>query len=50
MVGRRICDRKSRVRCPVYALLRNNLGQVVYMHVPLSTKQYKLVPAALAGT
>jgi len=26
-----------------------NLGQVVYMHVPLSTKQYKLVPA-FAGT
>jgi len=40
---------RSRVRPPVYALPRNNLGQVVYMHVPLSTKQYKLVPA-LAGT
>jgi len=40
---------RSRVRPPVYALPRNNLGQVVYMHVPLSTKQYKLVPAS-AGT
>jgi len=25
------------------------LGKLFYMHVPLSTKQYKLVPA-LAGT
>jgi len=53
MVGRRIRDWKvigrSRVRPPVYALPGNNLGQVVYMHVPLSTKQYKLVPAS-AGT
>jgi len=40
---------RSRVRPPVYALSRNNFGQVVYMHVPLSTKQYKLVPAS-AGT
>jgi len=40
---------RSRVRPPIYVLPRNNLGQVVYMHVPLSTKQYKLVPAS-AGT
>jgi len=50
MVGRRIRDQKvANSPPPVYALLRNNLGQVVYMHVPQSTKQYKLVPA-LAGT
>jgi len=40
---------RSQVRPPIYALPRNNLGHVVYMHVPLSTKQYKLVPAS-AGT
>jgi len=50
MVGRRIRDRKVAGSTPgLYALPRNNLGQVVYMHVPLSTKQYKLVPAS-AGT
>jgi len=49
MVGRRIRDRKVAGSPPVYALPRDNLGQVVYMHVPLSTKQYKLVPAS-AGT
>jgi len=42
-------DGRSRVRPPVYALPRNNLGKLFYMHVPLSTKQYKLVPAS-AGT
>jgi len=46
---RRIRDRKLAGSPLVYALPRNNIGQVVYMHVPLSTKQYKLVPA-LAGT
>jgi len=49
MVGRRIRYRKVAGSTTVYALPRNNLGQVVYMHVPLSTKQYKLVPAS-AGT
>ena len=30
---------------PCLALLGNNLGQVVYTHVRLSTKQYNLVSA-----
>jgi len=50
--SRRVKNRISlqdKVFGSVYALPRNNLGQVVYMHVPLSTKQYKLVPAS-AGT
>jgi len=46
MVGRGFVIGRSRVRPPVYGLPRNNLEQVVYMHVPLSTKQYKLVPAS----
>jgi len=35
---------KSRVSCVTQNYI-STFGQVVYMHVPLSTKQYKLVPA-----
>jgi len=50
MVGRRIRDRKvagSPPRSMRYHV--TTLGKLFHMHVPLSTKQYKLVPAS-AGT
>ena len=42
MVGRRISDREVVSSIPA----RCNSGQVVHTHVPLFTKQYKLVPAS----
>jgi len=49
LVGRRTCViRRSRVRLPVCARLRNDHGQVVHTLVSLPvTKRYILVPVKL---
>ena len=36
MVGRRTCDQEVAGSLPGRALLRNDCGQVVHTHVPLS--------------
>jgi len=48
-VGRRISDREVASSIPGCSAARCNSGQVVHTHVPLFTKQYKLVPAAAGG-
>ena len=45
-VGRRICDQEVTSSIPGCSAARCNSGQVVHTHVPLFTKQYKLVPAS----
>ena len=53
VLGRRTCNREVAGSSPGRSAPRNNSGQVVHnfthTHVPLFTKQYKLVPAQ-AGT
>jgi len=44
-LGRRTCNREVAGSSPGRSSPRNNSGQVVHTHVPLFTKQYKLVPA-----
>ena len=44
-VGRWTCNQEVAVSSPDRSALRNDPRQVVYTHVPLFTKQYKLVPA-----
>jgi len=50
-VGRRIRDREDASSIPGCSAARCNSGQVVHTHthVPLFTKQYKLVPASAGG-
>ena len=48
-VGRRISDREVASSIPGCSAARCNSGQVVHTHVPLFTKQYKLVPALAEG-
>jgi len=45
-VGRRIRDQEVASSIPGGSAARCNSGQVVHTHVPLFTKQYKLVPAS----
>ena len=45
-VGRRIRDQEVASSIPSCSAARCNSGQVVHTHVPLFTKQYKLVPAS----
>jgi len=42
--GRRTCSQEVAGSSPGRSALHNNSGQVVHTHVPLFTKQYKLVP------
>ena len=55
MVGHRISDREVVSSIPGCSAARCNYGQVVHTHthtrthVPLFTKQYKLVPASAGG-
>jgi len=49
VVGRRISDREVVSSIPGCSAARCNSGQVVNTHVPLFTKQYKLVPASAWG-
>ena len=46
---RRISDREVASSIPGCSAARCNSGQVVHTHVPLFTKQYKLVPALAGG-
>ena len=48
-VGHRISDRDVASSIPGGSATRCNSGQVVHTHVPLFTKQYKLVPASAGG-
>ena len=48
-VGRWTSDRKVVSSIPGCSAARCNSGQVVHTHVPLFTKQYKLVPASAGG-
>jgi len=48
-VGRRIRDREVASSIPGCSAAKYNSGQVVHTHVPLFTKQYKLVPASAGG-
>jgi len=48
-VGRRIRDREVATSISGCSAARCNSGQVVHTHVPLFTKQYKLVPASAGG-
>jgi len=45
-VGRRIRDQEVASSIPGCFAARCNSGQVVHTHVPLFTKQYKLVPVS----
>ena len=45
-VGRRIRDQEIASSIPGCSAAKCNSGQVVHTHVPLFTKQYKLVPAS----
>jgi len=45
-VGHRIRDQEVVSSIPGCSATRCNSGQVVHTHVPLDTKQYKLVPAS----
>jgi len=47
--GRRIRDREVASLIPGCSAAKCNSGQVVHTHVPLFTKQYKLVPASAGG-
>jgi len=49
VVGRRISDRDVTSSIPGCSAARCNSGQVVHTHVPLFTKQYKLVPVSAGG-
>ena len=49
MVGRRTSDGEVASSIPGCSAARCNSGQVVHTHVPLFTKQYKLVPASAGG-
>ena len=42
-LGRRTCNREVAGSSPGHSASRNDSGQVVHTHVPLFTKQYKLV-------
>ena len=46
---RRIRDREVASSIPGCSAAKCNSGQVVHTHVPLFTKQYKLVPASAGG-
>jgi len=46
---RRIRDRDVASSIPGCSAAKSNSGQVVHTHVPLFTKQYKLVPASAGG-
>ena len=48
-VGRWIRDREIASSIPSWSAARCNSGQVVHTHVPLFTKQYKLVLASAGG-
>ena len=48
-VGRRIRDQEVASSIPGCSAARCNSGQVVHTHVPLFTKQNKLVPASAGG-
>jgi len=48
-VGRRIRDQEVSSSILGCSAARCNSGQVVHTHVPLFTKQYKLVPASAGG-
>jgi len=45
-VGRLIRDQEVASSIPGCSAAKCNSGQVVHTHVPLFTKQYKLVPAS----
>ena len=49
VVGHRISDREVASSIPGCSAARCNSGQVVHTHVPLFTKQYKLVPSSAGG-
>ena len=49
MVGCRISDREVASSIPGCFAALCNSGQVVHTHVPLFTKQYKLVPSSAGG-
>ena len=49
VAGRRIRDREVVSSIPGCSAAKCNSGQVVHTHVPLFTKQYKLVPASAGG-
>jgi len=49
VVLRRTSDREVASSIPGCSAARCNSGQVVYTHVPLFTKRYKLVPASAGG-
>jgi len=46
---RRIRDRDVASSIPGCSAAKSNSGQVVHTHVPLFTKQYKLVPTSAGG-
>jgi len=48
-VGRRIRDREVASSIPGCTAAKCNSGQVVHTHVPMFTKQFKLVPASAGG-
>jgi len=49
VVGSQITDREVTNSIPGCSAARCNSGQVVHTHVPLFTKQNKLVPASAGG-
>jgi len=49
VVGHHISDWEVASSIPGCSASRCNSGQVVHTHVPLFTKQYKLVPASVRG-